>query len=308
MQGPFFSVILPTYNRAHLIANTIQSVIGQTLKDWELIIIDDGSIDATADVVAKFNDDRIKYIYQTNQERSAARNTGIKNAMGRFICFIDSDDFWYINHLETLHQKIAAQNGRGALYFTGIRWKFKGGATEDIIFESPVGKNPVEYVIGHQIAPSSACLPIEIVDTIKFNPTLNINEDVEFFARIVNKYDLIQIPVITIDLNVHDENTRGKIKDYVSPQIRAMKTIFENPELKSKISRHFKKAIFKSLYHQLVNVYYDLEDYPNMNRAIVRFIMLYPFDETNKSKMVLLLYHLPGGSILKSLVRKAKTL
>jgi glycosyltransferase involved in cell wall biosynthesis len=307
MQGPFFSIILPTYNRAHLIAVPIQSVIEQNFNNWELIIVDDGSTDNTAEVVVKFNEPRVKYIYQTNQERSAARNTGIKNARGKFICFIDSDDFWYKHHLETLHQKIVELNEQPALYYTGMRWRFTEHS-QDILFDSPAGKNPVEYVIAHQIAPSSACIKAQITDTIKFNPALNINEDVEFFARIVSKYGLVQIPVITMDLIVHEENTKGKIKNFISAQIRAMKTIFENPELKSKISRPFKRAILRSLYHQLIDVYYHSGNYSKMNRAIARFILLYPFDTTNKSKMVLLLYHLPGGDLLKSLVRKAKAL
>ena len=305
MQAPFFSVIIPTYNRAHLIAATIQAVLAQTFNNWELIIVDDGSTDATAEEVAKFTDARIKYIYQTNQERSAARNTGIANATGKFICFLDSDDTWYAVHLETLHQKIVEQKERVALYFTAMRWKFTTHA-EDIIFETPEGKNPVEYVIANQIAPSTACIHAQITQTIKFNTSLNINEDVEFFARVAGKYDIVQIPVVTIDLNIHDENTRGNIKDVVTPQIKAMKIIFENPELKPKISAGLKTRIFHSLHHQLINTYYDLSEYGKMNWAIARFIVNYPFDTTNKSKMVMLLYHIPGGSIIKSLVQKLK--
>ncbi len=305
MQAPFFSVILPTYNRAHLIATTIQSVLAQTFNNWELLIVDDGSTDATDEEVAKFADPRIKYIYQTNQERSAARNTGIKNAKGKFICFIDSDDTWYPVHLETLHQKIVEQNEHVALYFTAMRWRFTTHA-QDIIFESPEGKNPVEYVISNQIAPSTACIHAQITETLKFNTGLNINEDVELFARVAGKYDIVQIPVVTIDLNIHDENTRGVIKDVVSPQIKAMKIIFENPQLKPKISANFKRQVFRSLYHQLINTYSDLGESGKMNSAIVRFILNYPFDLTNKSKLVLLLYHLPGGSVIKSLVQKSK--
>jgi glycosyltransferase involved in cell wall biosynthesis len=307
MQAPFFSVILPTYNRAHLIERAILSVTGQTFKDWELIIVDDGSTDNTAETVAKFTDTRIKYVYQTNQERSAARNTGIKSSTGKFVCFIDSDDFWYPNHLETLEQKIVEQKEKIALYYTAMRWKFTDHA-EDVIFERPEGKNPVEYVIANQIAPSSACLHAQITQNIKFNTALTINEDVEFFARIVNEYDLIQIPVITIDLNIHGENTKGTFKDFISPQIRAMQTIFENPALKGKISGAFKRRIFRSLYHQLIIACNDLGNYSKMNQTIIRFVLLYPFDPTNKSKVVLLLYHLPGGGMLKSLVRKVKAL
>ena len=78
---PFFSIIIPTYNRAHLISMAIDSVIAQTFENWELIIVDDGSTDNTKELVDNYCsiDKRIRYIYQENAERSAARNNGIIN-------------------------------------------------------------------------------------------------------------------------------------------------------------------------------------------------------------------------------------
>jgi glycosyltransferase involved in cell wall biosynthesis len=93
MKSPFFSIILPTYNRASFISKAIESVIDQLYNKWELIILDDGSTDNTKEIVLSFNDDRIRYIYQENKERSAARNNGIRNAKGEYICFLDSDDY-----------------------------------------------------------------------------------------------------------------------------------------------------------------------------------------------------------------------
>ena len=86
-----FSIIIPTYNRAAFLPKAIESVLAQTYTDWELIVVDDGSTDNTREVVAQYNDERIIYIYQENAERSAARNNGISQAKGDFICFMDSD-------------------------------------------------------------------------------------------------------------------------------------------------------------------------------------------------------------------------
>src|ERR1051325_3991500 len=88
MGNPFFSVIIPTYNRADFIRKPIDSVLAQKFSSWELIIVDDGSTDNTGQVVKSFTDSRIHYVYQSNQERSAARNTGIKNSKGQYICFL----------------------------------------------------------------------------------------------------------------------------------------------------------------------------------------------------------------------------
>lgn len=92
---PTVSVILPTYNRAHLIGRAIQSVLAQTYHDFELIIIDDGSTDNTRSVIEDFDDDRIVYIkHEQNKGVAAARNTGIATVKGKYIAFLDSDDQW----------------------------------------------------------------------------------------------------------------------------------------------------------------------------------------------------------------------
>lgn len=92
VSNPVMSVIVPAYNRAHLIPRAIRSVLNQTFHDFELIIVDDGSTDNTKEVVTKIEDFRIRYIRQENKGRSAARNTGIVEARGQFITFLDSDD------------------------------------------------------------------------------------------------------------------------------------------------------------------------------------------------------------------------
>src|SRR5688572_11938068 len=114
--NPFFSVILPTYNRAHLISKAIESMLAQSYQSWELIIVDDGSTDNTKEVISGFSDARINYIYQKNSERSAARNNGIAHSRGRYICFLDSDDYFMTNHLENMHKAIEASGFAKAVF------------------------------------------------------------------------------------------------------------------------------------------------------------------------------------------------
>lgn len=96
---PDISVIIPTYNRAPFIKKAVDSVLAQTYRDFELIVVDDGSIDNTKDLM-KLYKKRIKYIYQKNQGPSVARNKGIKEANGDFMAFLDSDDWWRKDKLE----------------------------------------------------------------------------------------------------------------------------------------------------------------------------------------------------------------
>jgi glycosyltransferase involved in cell wall biosynthesis len=86
------TVIIPTYNRANLVARSIESVLSQTYQDWELIVVDDGSQDETKEVVSRFTDPRIHYIFQENKKLPGARNTGIRASTGEYLVFLDSDD------------------------------------------------------------------------------------------------------------------------------------------------------------------------------------------------------------------------
>lgn len=95
------SVIMPAYNAAQHIAESIASVQAQTYRNWELLVIDDGSIDDTAAIVKHHSahDSRIKYVYQKNAKQSRARNNGIARAVGEYIAFLDSDDIWFSDKL-----------------------------------------------------------------------------------------------------------------------------------------------------------------------------------------------------------------
>jgi len=96
------SIILCTYNRAALLPKAIRSVLRQTTTQWELIVIDDGSTDDTASIVHHFQskDKRILYHFQTNKGLAKGRNAGIHRSLGKFLCFIDSDDEFTPEHLE----------------------------------------------------------------------------------------------------------------------------------------------------------------------------------------------------------------
>ena len=95
MKDPFFTVIIPTYNRATLVKEAIQSVLDQTFDNFELIIVDDHSTDNTIDVVQSYSDKRIYRILNDHKKGpGGARNAGIHKAKGKWIAFLDSDDFW----------------------------------------------------------------------------------------------------------------------------------------------------------------------------------------------------------------------
>jgi glycosyltransferase involved in cell wall biosynthesis len=108
---PAVSVILPTFERAPLLATAIESVITQSFTDWELIVVDDGSSDNTFDVVNAFirEHDNIRYMKQRNRKAALARNAGIQASFGRYVTFLDSDDGYLPEHLESRYRLLESR-------------------------------------------------------------------------------------------------------------------------------------------------------------------------------------------------------
>lgn len=106
MSRPLFSVVMPTYNRAGLIKITLEHILQQSCRSFEVVIVDDGSADNTSDVVGAINDPRIRYIKQANAGPVMARANGCDHALGEWIAFCDSDDIWDGHYLERLQSVI----------------------------------------------------------------------------------------------------------------------------------------------------------------------------------------------------------
>lgn len=110
MTEPFFSVIIPTYNRKSIFETTIDSALAQTFKEFEIIVVDDGSTDNTKEFIEETYKDAVHLISISNSERGKARNTGTAYAKGKYIYFLDSDDILYPNHLAEAFSFIQKQN------------------------------------------------------------------------------------------------------------------------------------------------------------------------------------------------------
>ena len=185
------SVIIPTFNREKLLIKTLESVLNQTVKADEIIIIDDGSTDNTKDIITNYQNKEIKYIYQENKGVSSARNKGINIATNDWLCFLDSDDIWEINKLE---KQIQFHKDNPHILFsnTDELWKFN----DKIIKQKK-----------HQLKPSGFCFAENIPNTLIGASTIMIHkkvledvgyfdeqliacEDYDLWLRILTKYEL----------------------------------------------------------------------------------------------------------------------
>jgi glycosyltransferase involved in cell wall biosynthesis len=119
---PRFSVVIPTFNRADTVCRAIESVLHQTFPAAEIIIVDDGSRDATAERLKVYGD-ALRYIYQENAGAAAARNHGVREARFPWLAFLDSDDVWSPDYLEHMAAAIAATGGVAVLYFSDAEFE-----------------------------------------------------------------------------------------------------------------------------------------------------------------------------------------
>lgn len=202
---PFFSIIIPTFNRANLIHIPIKSVIEQSYNDWELIIVDDGSTDHTKQVVQAFKDDRIQYFYKKNEERSIARNFGIDKANGKYLCFLDSDDYYEDTHLQEHFIAIEKKNFPIAGFFSGSFVESQGIKKKDIhLFEN---NQPVRdlWKYGFNLLPFS--FHRSIFESIRLNPDLVFMEDVYLLLDIFSSYKVYPLFTHTNVIVVHPERS-----------------------------------------------------------------------------------------------------
>lgn len=151
----YFSVVMPVYNKEKYVAASIQSILDQTYPYFELIVVDDGSTDGSADVIASVTDDRIRYIRQTNGGESAARNNGIRQAAHGYIAFLDSDDLWLPDYLERINALIdkypeAGAYGCAYLHEPVVDGTLQKAASMEKDDTEHVIENYFEFVMSHQ--------------------------------------------------------------------------------------------------------------------------------------------------------------
>ena len=196
MTTPVVSVIIPAYNQAHYLTYALCSVLAQTLTEWEAIVVDDGSTDNTRQVVAGFDDARIRYIYQANQGLSGARNTGVGAARGQFLAFLDSDDELTPAFLKTCVEALQADRALGAVH-TATQFIDQSGNilphTDAQALAGDAFKQKLRQ--GGFFPPVSVVARIDCVrEAGLFDVTLTSLEDWDMWLRLVQRHPMRGLP------------------------------------------------------------------------------------------------------------------
>ncbi|UCG34994.1 MAG: glycosyltransferase [Candidatus Omnitrophota bacterium] len=239
MKRPFFSIIIPTYNRMRFLQIAIDSVLRQEFKDFELIVVDDGSTDSTKELIADLKDSRLYYSYQPHQGVSTARNKGLRNCQGEFICFLDSDDRFRKDKLSLSYNYIK-KYPEYKIFHTNEIW-YRSGA---LLAQKTYHQKPSGFVFEQAvklccISISTAAIRRGIFDEIGlFDENFPACEDYDFWLRATARYPVMLIPEdLTIKEGGHPDQQSKKYPAMDKFRITALKKILANGELNKELAQ-----------------------------------------------------------------------
>lgn len=210
------SVIIPAYNYANYLPEAIQSVLNQTFRDFELLIVDDGSTDNTSEVIQGFaHNPKVRHVYQENQGLAAARNTGIRNTHGELVAFLDADDEWLEQKLERQVEVMDSKPEVGLVYtdiyftdgqgkvLTDRQWARRRRQTvfEDLLFSNVITGSG-----------SSSVVRRECFDKVgSFDESFRSLEDLDLWLRIARHYEFERVDERLTKIRHHESNMQVNV-------------------------------------------------------------------------------------------------
>ena len=194
---PKFSIIVPLYNKAPYVRKALESVMSQTYRDWECIVVDDGSTDNSLEVVKEFVgwidnrwiDDRLTIISQSNAGVAAARNRGVKESKGEYVCFLDADDWWEPNFIDEI-DKLIIEYPEAGLYATNYVYYKPSKTHVALNLQRGYMNYPDAYLHGEMpVWTGATCMPRKVFDEMGGFPMgIKLGEDFLLWAKTAVHY------------------------------------------------------------------------------------------------------------------------
>ncbi len=287
---PFFSVIIPVYNKEKYIANTLNSVLKQDFSDFEIILIDDGSTDRSIDIALTIKDSRIKIVRQQNSGVAVARNKGAAMAQGKILAFLDADDIWLPEHLSEL-KNLADQFEDTDFFATAYQILYNSKLSKDYVCKFDNRRVKVKpYYRYNQSFPlfftSNFAVTKDLFSrTGGFNPNIHA-EDTEFFLRLGINNPLAYSQKITM---IHIDKADNSL--FASYQIDKKTAILKDFEPFEQTDPFLKKFLDTNRYVWALE-YKMMKQYESARRLIQEI------DQSHLNKKQVLLLRLPGEVLL----------
>lgn len=272
------SVVIPVYNSERYINEAIDSLIKQSFQDYEIIAIDDGSTDGTANVVKKYAG-KVKYIYQQNMGPASARNRGIKEANGRYIAFLDADDVSEKDRLETQVNAFKKNKDAGLVYSSLSFINEKGNKISGIHrskqydSETFLGKMFTRNIM---VSASVVMARKSLIEELGgFDENIHLSEDYDMWLRMAKNNSIVYIDVPLVRYRRHSNNASINREENKTNEAKSI--------LKHDLNEVFgyvKKAYPERADAVMGAIYTKISDYNNAERFLKKFISRQPEDST----------------------------
>jgi glycosyltransferase involved in cell wall biosynthesis len=276
---PTVAVIIPTYNRAALLIEALESVLAQTFKDFEVFIVDDGSTDDTAARVAPYlADTRIHYVVQENSGATTARNYGIRETSCAYIAFLDSDDVWMPSKLEKQISRLKTDPKVGLVY-SDIMWiQFDGKPLRQQPIKAPRRfDNYYEDLLYENViygSNSAVVLRASLLEGAElYDPELPALDDQDFWLRLSAVCDIAYVDEMLVKLRAHPSNQQS------DPDRMAQGRMLFLEKLKRTLPseyRHHLPEVEYVLYRRIVFSYLLKRRYDTATRYLLRMVIVRP--------------------------------
>jgi glycosyltransferase involved in cell wall biosynthesis len=241
MSLPTVSVVMPCFNAERYIGNGTASALGQTYKNLELIVVDDGSTDGSQGILEKIQDSRLMVLRQVNRGVSAARNAGLQRAGGRYVAFLDADDAWDPRCLEKLIRTLEAAPRTALAYCGWQKVGLAGGKGKPYIPPDYEGERKLEYLLAGCPWPIHAALTRR--DAVEaaggFDKDFTNSEDYGLWLRIAAFHPIVRVPEVLAYYNFHagEQASRNRAKAARYQWLAQHKFLKEHPEVVERVGR-----------------------------------------------------------------------
>ncbi|WP_026733063.1 glycosyltransferase [Fischerella sp. PCC 9605] len=278
---PLISIIIPTYNSEKTIKYTIESVLEQTLTDYELIVINDGSSDSTLDIVSQFHDLRIKVFSYPHQGANVSRNLGLAHATGEFISFLDADDLWTSDKLAS-QMKALQENPQTSVAYSWTDYIDEKG--EFLLAGTHINANGdvYEQLLVNNFLENGSNPLIRKEALIKlggFDENLSAGQDWDMWLRLAREFSFVAVPKVQI---LYRKSSNSLSSNLARQEKACLKVLDKAYNGSSKDLQHLRKQSLTNLYKYLTCKAMDKPFNRRKGLAAARFLWKYVINNSSR--------------------------
>jgi len=273
---PRVSVIIPVFNGGKFIGQAIDSVLKQTFRDLEIVVVDDGSTDETPSVVAQFSD-RILYLRQENQGVSVARNTGIEAARGDYLAFLDADDVWLPHKLQ---RQVECLNKQSNVSAVGCGHYVADRELNVLEEKIPLhSQSPLDDLLlfrsNHGLCSSTLLVKKNVIYRVgNFDPSLSTSADWDLAIRIAHRYEVAFVAEALVYYRQHDANMHQNVGRMERDMRVVLGKAFAIPDQQG--SSSLRRRAYSNLYRVLAGSYWHSGEALSAVRCLLLSIVRRP--------------------------------